>query len=362
VKILKNRGFIFIFLLPFLSLASYVIFVQTELYESSSTVLIKDLKSPSIPTNMLTALMPNGTSSNMQDSKLIEKYIYSSEMFNKIDKKFGLKKHYMSKALDPMQRKYSFSSLSDFIKLYKKRVIINYDVTSSTLDISFLHTDAKMAKEILEFIISEAEKKLNMYDKENGNEMLEFIQKQEKHNKKILFNSIEALLDYQNRHKTIDPSIDIKSKSRIVAKLEQEIIQKEIKYANLKQYMNISSVEVKTLKGEIYSLKKKLNDIKSQLSGVSKKELNENLFEFETLKSDVEFNKERYKQTLIQLDMALIQSTQNAKNFIIITKPVISDTYSYPDKVKNIITLFMVLFMVYGILSMVYAIIKDHRD
>jgi len=361
VKILKNWGFIFIFLLPFLSLASYVYFLQTELYQSSSTVLIKDLKSPSIPTDMLSALMPNSTT-NMQDSKLMEKYIYSMEMFNKIDKKFALKKHYMSSDIDFLQRKYKFSSTADFFNLYKKRLVINYDVTSSTLDISFLHTDAKTAKDILEFIISEAEKKLNMYDKENGNEMLSFIQKQEKQNKKILFDSIEALLDYQNRHKTIDPSIDIKSKSRIVAQLEQEIIQKEIKYANLKQYMNISSVEVKTLKGEIRSLKKKLNDVKSQLSGVSKKELNENLFEFETLKSDVEFNKERYKQTLIQLDIALIQSTQNAKNFIIITKPIISDTYSSPDKVKNIITLFMVLFMIYGILSMIFAIIKDHRD
>jgi capsular polysaccharide transport system permease protein len=361
VKLLKNRGFIFIFLLPFLSLSSYVIFVQTELYESSSTVLIKDLKSPNLQSNMLVALMPNSTS-NMQDSKLIEKYIYSMEMYNKIDKKYSLKKHYMSRDIDFLQRKYNFSSSSDFFNLYKKRLVINYDVTSNTLDISFLHTNSKVAKEILEFIICEAENKLNTYDKENGNEMLEFIKKQEKQNKKILLKSIEALLDYQNRHKTIDPSIDIKSKSRIVAQLEQEIIQKEIKYSNLKQYMNNNSVEVKTLKGEIKSLKRKLNDIRDRLSGVSKKELNENLFEFETLKSDVEFNKERYKQTLIQLDMALIQSTQNAKNFIIITAPTISDSYSYPDKVKNIITLFMVLIMGYGILSMIYAVIKDHRD
>jgi capsular polysaccharide transport system permease protein len=230
------------------------------------------------------------------------------------------------------------------------------------LDISFLHTDPKIAKEILEYIIKEAEKKLNMYDKDNGNELLDFIKSQEKKNKKRLFDSIEALLEYQNRHRMIDPSMDIKSKSKILAGLEKQVIQKEIKYSNLKQYMNKNSVEVRTLKAQINSLKRKLNDIKSQLSGSSKKELNENLFEFERLKSDVEFNKERYKQTLIQLDMAMIQATQNAKNFIIITKPTLSDDYSSPNKPKNIITIFMVLFMVYGIISMIYAIIKDHRD
>ncbi len=56
--------------------------------------------------------------------------------------------------------------------------------------------------------------------------------------------------------------------------------------------------EVKSLQSQIESLKQKLNSIKDNLSGSSKRELNRNLFEFERLKSDVEFNRERYKQTL----------------------------------------------------------------
>ncbi len=361
MKILKNIRFWVLFLIPFLVSAFYVLFVQTELYQSSATVLIKDLKPTATPSDFLSALVPNSTS-NMQDSKLIEKFIYSQEMFSKVDEKFGLRQHYMSEALDPLERQYSFSSSEDFIELYRKRLIITYDELSSTLDISFLHTDAKTAREILEYIVVQAEKKLNMYDKENGSELLDFLKKQEKQNKKILLSSIEKLLAYQNTHKTIDPSMDIKAKSSILSTLEGKVIQKEIEYANLKQYMNINSIELRTLKGEIRSLKKKLESIRNELSGSSKKELNENLFEFETLKSDVEFSKERYKQTLIQLDMAMIQATQNAKNFIIITKPTLSDEYSSPKKAKSIVTLFMLLFMVYGIVSMVYSIIKDHRD
>ena len=361
MKLLKKTRFMLFFILPFSIFSSYIIFVQTELYKSSSTVLIKDLKPTVTPTDMLSALIPT-TASNMQDSKLIEKFIYSTEMFRKVDKKFNLKQHYLSDKLDFFQRMYEFSYSEDFLKLYKKRLVISYDELSSTLDISFLHTDPKVAKEILQYLVIEAEKKLNMYDKENGNELLDFIKNQEKQNKKVLLNSIERLLTYQNEHKTIDPSIDIRAKSTILAEIERKVVQKDIEYANLKQYMNTSSIELKTLRAEIRSLKKKLAEIRNELSGVNKNELNENLFEFETLKSDVEFNKERYKQTLIQLDMAMIQATQNVKNFIVITKPTLSEDYSSPDKIKNIITLFMVLFMIYGIISMIYSIVKDHRD
>ncbi|MCH9739443.1 MAG: hypothetical protein K0U38_01190 [Epsilonproteobacteria bacterium] len=335
--------------------------MQTELHESSSTVLIKDLKPTATPSDMLSALMPV-SSSNMQDSKLLEKFIYSSEMFQKVDEKFFLRQHYRSEKLDFLQRMYSFSSFENYFSLYKKRLTITYDDLSGTLDITFLHTNPKLAQEILLYIIHQAEEKLNMYDKENGNELLDFINQQEKENKKILIISIEKLLSYQNSHKTIDPSIDIKAKSGILAKLETNLVQKEIEYANLKQYMNYQSIELKTLRGEIQSLKQKLSEVRSELSGTGSDELNENLFEFETLRSDVEFNKERYKQTLIQLDIASIQATQNAKNLIVITRPTLSDYYSSPDKMKNILTLLLVLFMIYGIVTMIYAIIKDHRD
>lgn len=361
MKFLKNRKFIFIFLLPFLLSSYYVIFLQTELHESSSTVLIKDLKPSATPSDMLTALMPN-SSSNMQDSKILEKFLYSSEMFEKIDKEFAIKEHYQSNKLDFLQRMYEFSSSKDYLALYEKRLTIAYDEISSTLDIVFLHTDPQIAKNILSYIIAHAEKKLNIYDKENGNELLDFIKGQETQNKKILIGSIEKLLAYQNSHKMIDPSIDIKANSSILAQLDARLVKKEIEYANLKQYMNHNSVELKTLRGEMSSLKNKLVEVRAKLSGTGANELNENLFEFETLRSDVEFSKERYKQTLIQLDMAMIQATQNAKNLITITKPTLSDHYSSPDKIRNIITLLLVLLMIYGIVTMIYAIIKDHRD
>jgi len=361
VKLLKKTKFLTLFLLPFLFSSYYIIFVQTELHKSSSTVLIKDLKPSVAPSDMLSAIMPT-SSSNMQESKLLEKFIYSAEMFSMLDANFSLKEHYHSKKLDMLQRKYEFSSFDDLLTLYRKRLVILYDEGSTALDISFLHTDPAVARDILNYILTQAEKKLNMYDKENGNELLDFIKRQEKQNKKILMTSIEKLLEYQNNNKTINPSIDIKAKSAILAQLDTRLVQKEIEYANLKQYMNYKSVELKTLRGEISSLKKKLSDVRSELSGSGSDELNENLFEFEQLRSDVEFSKERYKQTLIQLDMAMIQATQNAKNLIVILKPTLSDHYSAPDKVKNIITLFLVLFMIYGIVTMIHAIVKDHRD
>lgn len=361
MKLLKKIRFILLFLIPFSLLSCYVLFLQTELYPSSSTILVKDLKGTSAPSDLMSALLPSA-SSNMQDSMLLDKYIKSEEMFQKIDKKFGLQKHYKSDSLDIVERLHSFSTMKDLLSLYQKRVITNYDERSSTLDITFLHANPVMAQKILNFILLNAGKTLNEYNKKNGTILLDFIKAQELKNKSLLSDAIEKLLAYQNAHKTIDPSVDIEEKSSILGELESTLVQKETKYHSLRQYMNRQSVNLKLLRGEIGSLKAKIREVKSKLAGSGKSELNENLVDFETLKANVEFAKERYKQTLIQLDMAMIQATQNSKNLIVVTQPTLSDFYSYPNKFKSIVTLFLVLLLIYGIVSMIHAIIKDHKD
>lgn len=361
MKLLKKPRFITIFFIPFMILSMYVLFIQTELFQSSSTVMVKDLKSTPASTDLMTALLPS-TSSSMQDSMILEKYIQSEEMFRKVDRVFNLKEHYMSDQIDMVNRCYGFSTMEDFLKVYRSRLIIQYDATSSTLDIGFLHANAITAQQILFFIVKESTQILNRYDKENGAVLLNFIQQQEQENRKLLTDAIEQLVAYQNKNRMIDPSVDIEAKSSIIAQLEAKLVQKETEYSSLKQYMNEKSSELKILRGEIQSIKSKLNEIKTQLSGSNENELNENLFEFEELKAEVEYKKERYKQTLIQLDLAKIQATQNSKNLIIVTQPTLPDYYSYPNKIKTVITILLLLLLLYGIITMVQSIVKDHRD
>lgn len=361
MKLLRKPRFIMVFIIPFVLLSSYVLFVQTELFQSSSTVMVKDIKSSSTPSDWMSAILPSN-SSNMQDSMILEKYIKSEEMFRKIDTVFHLREHYLSDSIDRVGRLHRFSTMEDILALYQSRLLIAYEETSGTLEIGFLHADAATAQKILAFILEHSSKILNRYDKENGKVLLDFIQSQEKQNRQALTDSIEALVDYQNRYKMIDPSIDIKAKSSILAQLEAKLVQKETEYESLKQYMNTQSTDMKLLRGEVQSIQRKRDEIKVQLAGSNQSELNENLFEFEELRAEVEFNKERYKQTLIQQDLAKIQATQNSKNLIVITQPTLADYYSQPNKSKALVTLLLVLLLLYGIVTMVYTIVKDHRD
>jgi capsular polysaccharide transport system permease protein len=102
--------------------------------------------------------------------------------------------------------------------------------------------------------------------------------------------------------------------------------------------------------------------LKKDLANPNKKALNAYIFEFERLKNLVEFNKELYKQSLLQLEQLKVQANQNSKMLLEVTKPFVPQGYMYPQKLKDMITLTLVLLLLYGIISLIQAIIKEHID
>lgn len=357
-----------LFLFLFISISFYILIVQTEKYQSHTNVIIKDL-SQQQTASMLGSMLLGETSSVMQDSKLLELYIKSQEMFLALDKEHNLTAYYSSDQIDFFQRlsrdsllPFYTTNLENILNSYLKDVSILYDEPSNTLNISFLHANPNIAKNIVEDIITFSSKTLNYFEKENANVVLNALVTQEQENKILFIDSIKKLILYQNQHNTIDPNVDVQTKSSILASLESELIQKEIDYKSKLSYLNKNTAEMKLLSDTVFQLVKSISAVKKQIAGDGKNELNINVSEFELLKSEVDFNKERYKQTLIKLEETKVQVNQNAKNLIVVTEPTLPSTYTEPQKLKDIFTLSIILVFLYGILRLIFSIIKDHKD
>jgi capsular polysaccharide transport system permease protein len=370
IKTLLKSIFKLIFLALIFFVAYYIWYIETEKYESSSIVMVKDLSQNQTPSALGSLLGASG-SSVVQDSMLLSVYIHSSEMYALLDKEYNLTQYYSSDRIDAYNRLYSEIPLSfyqingkNLLKKYNKDLNVYFDESSSTLSIYFAHADAKMAKRIVKSIIADATKMLNDIEKQNSTIVLKFLKKLEREKYELFLDSLKNLLAYQNQHHSIDPKIEVNTKSEILASLEGTLVQKEVLYQGKLQYMNINSVEMELLRGEISHIESSIRKIKKEMTGEhnNKKELNQALADFELLKSEVEFNKEVYRQTLTKLEESSVMVNQNRKNLIVISKAKVSDSYSYPNKVKDIITMVVLLSLLYGVIGLILAIVRDHKD
>ena len=347
----------------------YILFVKTPKYQSEAIVMVKNLSSKPSVSMFGAMLLGSGGGGSMQDAKLLELYLRSYEMYQQLDATFKLTHYYTSATIDAMQRlskealiPWYRANPMHLLQRYNNDLFILYDEPSGTLKIAFQHAKVKEAQRIVSALITKATQSLNRFEKENASVALQALLSQERENKEAFIASLQKLIAYQNKHHTIDPNIDVQTKSHILATLESELIQNEVQYKSKQSYLSIHSTELQLLAQTIKELKHTIEKIKNSLAGGGENELNRHVSAFELLKSEVEFNKTRYTQTLIQLESTKMEVKQNAKNLIVVTHPTLPQSYSEPNTLKDILSLLIILSFLYGILSLVLTILNEHKD
>ena len=358
-KVLDTRS---IFAIIFMLLSLYFLVIKAELYESKTALMVRDLSSSSPAASLGLSILGVGTSSQLQDSMVVQEYLLSLDMFLLLDKEFGLIEHYKSNQLDFIERLTRDATMEKTLEFYQKRLLINYDEVSAILHLSYAHTDPKTAQEILQFMVSRVEYELNEFNRRKAKKQLKFIEIEHDKNKKKMDESSAILEAYQNNKLLLDPTTKAISSSSIIANLEATLTQKRIEYKTKSSYLNANNYEVVALKDEIKEIKRSLANAKRSLTGTSKSRLNKILFEYEKLKMQLEFDTEVYKNALIQLETIKLDALKEAKTLSIVSKPNLPDGYTYPNKPKVFITLVIVMLLMYGVFSMLNAIIRDHKE
>ena len=355
-------------ILVFLLGAYYTLFIQTQKYESNSVISVKDLSKNQSISALGAMFLPNGPGPS-QDSSVLQIYISSQDMYNYLDKDFNLTNYYTSKKIDFLHRLYKDTNITlakatkeNLVKVYNSDLFTFYEPKSATLSISYKHADPKVAKKVVESILNKSKEVLNKYEQENAKVVLSFLEKQEARYKKSFMNAIKKLIMYQNRNKTFDPKVDIEAKSALLASLESELIKTEIEYNGKVSKFSKKSSQVKPLIDALRTLKAKIAKIKKEITGSSKKRLNRKVVDYSLIQNEVDFAKEMYKQILLKVEETKLSVNKSAKNIIVITKPTLPENYSEPNKVKQILTIFIVIALLYNIFRFIFLIIKDHID
>jgi capsular polysaccharide transport system permease protein len=286
----------------------------------------------------------------------------SLDMLKRLDKEFGLIKHYKSDDLDFIERLPQDATMEETLKFYQSRLHIEYDEVSSLLYIAFAHTDPKTAQAIVTYLIKAVEEELNEFNRRKAKKQLKFIEHEHDIKKKKMQESAAILEEYQNKHLLLDPTAEATASTSIIAKLEASLTQKQIELQTKSNYLNPNNYELQALRSEIRAIKRSLKEAKKGLAGNSEAPLNKILFKYQQLKMQLEFDTEVYKNTLLQLETIRLDALKNAKTLSIVSEPNLPDGYTYPNKPKVFITLVIVMLLLYGIFSMLIAIIKDHKE
>ncbi|HED6597897.1 TPA: capsule biosynthesis protein [Campylobacter coli] len=338
----------------------YYILIAADRYVSTITMSVKSTTESTQASGVLSLL--TATSNTSEDIKFLQGYIESLDMLKILDEKIHLKKLYNEQYIDLFFSLSSSSSIESYLKYYQNRVKVHVDDKTGLLNVEVEGFTPESAHLIAKTIMQESDKFINEISHKAAREQMAFAEEElvkykERHQK-----AQNDLIAFQNKYGVFDPLKQAEAKASLVTQLESDIAQREAKLLTMQSYMNDHAPEVVTLKAEISALKKQLVKERSKISADnSSQKLNDLAAKFQDLTIEAGFAQSAYEAALKAYESARIEALRKIKQLVIVQTPDVPQSAKYPEKIYNILTAFIVLSLIFGVIKFVKMIIEEHK-
>jgi capsular polysaccharide transport system permease protein len=127
-------------------------------------------------------------------------------------------------------------------------------------------------------------------------------------------------------------------------------------------YLNPESPTVTDFDLQIAAVKKQISKEQARLTSSNRRTLNRSVEEFQRLKLNAEFAQEVYKTALASLEQARVDAGRTIKMVSVIQSPTHPQYPLEPRRIYNTVVFVLVTLVIFGIASLMRAIVRDHQE
>lgn len=361
---IKTRGLAFwIVGLPMLVAILYYSFIAADRYVTTSIVTVRQAGDSAAAGAGGLALMLTGSAPGAREETLyLRDYILSLAMLKHLDAKLGVRKAYENQERDPLYRLYPGVSQEWLHWYYRNRVSVGFDDVSSLLTIQVEGFDPAFAQAMGAEILAQSERFVNDISQRMAREQMAFSEAEMLKARLRFQNAKARLLDFQNRHRILDPAAQAQANVSLVGQLEGEIAHKEAELKALLSYLQDDAHQVVSKRHELAALKSQLEKERIKSAPGQGEHINTLASQYQDLMLEVAFAEEAYKAALTAMETTRVEASRKLKSLVVVDPPAKAEIALYPRRIYNLVTLLVALTLLYGITRFALATIRDHRD
>lgn len=352
-------AFIFACLLSF-----YWIFVASDRYVSESHIIIQrtDISGNSQSFDLSSLLGQGGN--NRSDQMLLRDYLLSVDMLKKLDAKLNLKAHYSNPERDFFSRMWTDKPSIEWLhRHYLSRTRIDYDDFNGVLVIEAQAYDAVTANAITTMLVQEGEQYMNALAQNLAQTQVVFLERQVGQLGAKALQARQSVLDFQNKKGLASPQAEAENLVSILSKLKQEKSELQTQKSALQAYLVSTHPNVVMLDQRIASVDKQIAQEQSKLTSIENgRTLNRTVEEYQRLELSASLAQDIYKSALVALEKGRIEALRTIKTVSILQAPSLPEYPIQPKRIYNAFVSFLVCFLIAGVLHLLIAVIKDHKD
>jgi capsular polysaccharide transport system permease protein len=359
---LARRGVFSVAAVVCAAAAAYWAVVASDRYVSQANVIVQRTDMTGGQSMDFSSLL-GGVNGSRSDELLLRNYLLSMDMLNKLDARLHLRAHYSDRARDPLSRMWSKDVADEwFLQYYLSRVSVELDEYSGVLVIKAQAFDARTAQAIATALVQEGERAMNDMAHRLAREQLAFVEKQVAQMGERFQKTRGELIRFQNTHGLVSPQNRAEQLNGVVERLQAQRTELQTRRSALLGYLAPHAAGVVELDLQIAAIDKQLGQENARLTSTSGKALNSTVEEYQRLEMAAGFAHDVYKTALVALEKGRVEATRNLKKVSVVQNPTLPQHPLEPRRVYNIIVSVLVTLLLAGVLHLLAAIVRDHKD
>jgi capsular polysaccharide transport system permease protein len=357
----SDKLFLVTVVLPTLAAILYFGFLASDVYVSESQFVVRSPDKPAT-TGLGVLLRSTGFSNTGDEIYAAQNFVRSRDALKALNTNGAVERAYSNPEVsivdrfNPLGLSGTFEDLYDY---YRGKVGIQYDTTSSVATLTVKAFDPQDAYRFNRQLLGLAEAVVNRLNERGRSDLVEFAEREVRDAQIEDRNAAVALARYRNGHGVVDPEEQAKVQLEMISKLQDELIGARMQLLQLQQ-MAPENPQIPVLKTRVAGLAHEIDVQMGRVAG-DRGSLSASAAQYQRLELERQFAEKRLAAAMTSLQEAQSEARRKQAYVERIVQPNLADEAAEPRRLRGVIATLVIGLVVWGILKLLIAGIREHH-
>jgi capsular polysaccharide transport system permease protein len=351
--------FAVIVLLPFLASVLYYAFVAADQYTAEARFAVRSLADDSMEGDTDAGILhmrPAG-----QDAYVVTSFIHSSEILKRIGARMDYKSMFVLDGADFYAEFDPSRSAEAFLQYWKKQVSTYIDGPSGIITLKVRTFRPEDSIVVAGAILEESEKLINELSERSRNDMIASALVEVERAGKTYGSALIALNRYQQQSGLLSPEDQAAETGKLLTGLLARKLDLDSRLFVIQQSNGSDSPTYRQLVLGRNSVDTQIEEMRSQLTGTENRSFANALLEFSRLETDRMVAERLYEVTRRNYEMTLVAAMRKALYLTVFVQPRLPEEALYPRRFMTPLLVLFGAFVLWALMSLIWASVEDHR-
>ena len=357
-----DKLFLITVVIPTIMAAIYFGFIASDVYISESKFVIRSPEKQR-STGLGVFLSSAGFSSSSEETHAVVEYVRSRDAMNALNRDGYVANAFKRSGVSFVDRfggLFGMYSNEHLFQYYSNKVDIEYDVTSLATKLTVRAFSPEDAQEINRRLLLNSEALVNRLMTRGRQDLIKFAANEVEEAKAKARSAAISLASFRTREGVVDPEQQATIQLQMIAKMQDELIAARGQLQQLRAFTP-QNPQVPVLATRIKGLEREIDSESAKITG-GRRSLAGSAVQYQQLQLESQFADKQLASALASLQDARNDARRKQAYVERIAEPSRPDYPLEPRRIRNILATIVLGLVAWGILRMLLAGVREHRD